>query len=85
MDKSVQFACMPADFDFIYVPIHELVTEFNPADELYYQKTKLLSQSELRQRVIFKRGKRPKVRYIRGKGAFKFDRHNPELKFSSQE
>lgn len=76
---------MPADFDFIYVPICETAIEYNPIDELYYQKTRVLSQSEVKQRVIFKRGKRPKVRYIRGKGTFRLEKHNPEPKFTSQE
>lgn len=78
-------ACMPPDADFIYLPVNEIMNEYNPVDGLYYQKTKVLSQSEARLRVVFKRGKKPKIRYIRGKSTYKFEKHNPDLRFSSQE
>lgn len=85
VDSSVQFACMPPNIDYIYVPLYEIVSEYNPLDGLYYQKTKFLSQSEVKQRVIFKRGKRPRIRYIRIRGTSKLEKHNPDPRFSSQE
>lgn len=81
----MQFACLPADYDVIYVPSYEIVHEFNDQDDLTYVKRRLLSQSELRQRVHFRRGKRPKIRYIACGGENRLDRHNPVPKYSSQE
>jgi hypothetical protein len=81
----VQFACLPASYDIIYVPVYEMVQEYNDKDELTYLKTMQLSQAELRQRVIFRRGKRPRIKYIASGGINKLDKHNPTPRFSSQE